>query len=81
MFTQNAFCAAPVQLAKMHLSEARPRWLVINTGNATACDIESLITLGQKSVKQRFGIDLVPEVRIVGRADVTKPAKEEGADV
>ena len=54
---------------------------IINTGNATACDIESLITLGQKSVKQRFGIDLVPEVRIVGRADVTKPAKEEGADV
>jgi UDP-N-acetylmuramate dehydrogenase len=54
---------------------------IINTGNATACDIESLIKLGQKSVKQRFGIDLVPEVRIVGRADVTKPAKEEGADV
>jgi UDP-N-acetylmuramate dehydrogenase len=54
---------------------------IINTGNATARDIESLIKLGQKSVKQRFGIDLEPEVRIVGRADVTKPAKEEGADV
>lgn len=54
---------------------------IINTGNATARDIESLIMLGQKSVKQRFGIDLEPEVRIVGRADVTKPAKEEGADL
>lgn len=54
---------------------------IINTGNATARDIESLIKLGQKSVKQRFGIDLEPEVRIVGCADVTKPAKEEGADV
>ncbi|MGR8940210.1 MAG: bifunctional glutamate N-acetyltransferase/amino-acid acetyltransferase ArgJ [Gammaproteobacteria bacterium] len=35
VFTQNAFCAAPVQVARNHLSCA-PRWLVINSGNANA---------------------------------------------
>ncbi|OAI14712.1 MULTISPECIES: bifunctional glutamate N-acetyltransferase/amino-acid acetyltransferase ArgJ [Methylomonas] len=35
VFTQNAFCAAPVQLAKSHLSMA-PRWLLVNSGNANA---------------------------------------------
>ncbi len=35
-FTRNAFCAAPVQLAKAHLASARPRFLVTNTGNANA---------------------------------------------
>lgn len=36
VFTQNAFCAAPVQLSKSHLSTHSPRYLVINTGNANA---------------------------------------------
>ena len=36
VFTLNAFCAAPVQVAKKHLSEAETRYLVINTGNANA---------------------------------------------
>lgn len=36
VFTLNAFCAAPVQVAKKHLSEADIRYLVINTGNANA---------------------------------------------
>lgn len=36
VFTLNAFCAAPVQLAKQHLQEVQPRYLVINTGNANA---------------------------------------------
>lgn len=35
VFTQNAFCAAPVHVAKAHLSHA-PRWLLINSGNANA---------------------------------------------
>ena len=35
-FTLNAFCAAPVTLAKRHLSSARPRALLINSGNANA---------------------------------------------
>jgi glutamate N-acetyltransferase/amino-acid N-acetyltransferase len=36
VFTLNAFCAAPVQVAKKHLTEADVRYLVINTGNANA---------------------------------------------
>ncbi len=35
-FTQNAFCAAPVTVAKQALAEANPRALVINSGNANA---------------------------------------------
>ena len=35
VFTQNAFCAAPVQVAKANLPHA-PRWLLINSGNANA---------------------------------------------
>ena len=36
VFTQNAFCAAPVTVAKRHLAVVAPRYLVINTGNANA---------------------------------------------
>ncbi|MDO4223454.1 MAG: bifunctional glutamate N-acetyltransferase/amino-acid acetyltransferase ArgJ [Acinetobacter sp.] len=36
VFTQNAFCAAPVQLCKQHLQQTTPRYLLINTGNANA---------------------------------------------
>jgi glutamate N-acetyltransferase/amino-acid N-acetyltransferase len=36
VFTRNAFCAAPVIVAKQHLDIAMPRYLVINTGNANA---------------------------------------------
>lgn len=38
VFTQNAFCAAPVIVAKEHLSECRAdvRYLLVNTGNANA---------------------------------------------
>ncbi|MFZ2726089.1 MAG: bifunctional glutamate N-acetyltransferase/amino-acid acetyltransferase ArgJ [Methylococcaceae bacterium] len=35
VFTQNAFCAAPVIVAREHLKHA-PRWLLINSGNANA---------------------------------------------
>lgn len=36
VFTQNRFCAAPVIVAKHHLSQKTPRYLLINTGNANA---------------------------------------------
>jgi glutamate N-acetyltransferase/amino-acid N-acetyltransferase len=35
VFTRNAFCAAPVTVARQHLSH-NPRWLLINAGNANA---------------------------------------------
>ena len=36
VFTRNAFCAAPVIVARAHLDVAAPRYLLINTGNANA---------------------------------------------
>lgn len=35
VFTKNAFCAAPVQVARDHMA-TKPRWLLINSGNANA---------------------------------------------
>jgi len=36
VFTRNAFCAAPVTVAKQHLAAAAPRYFLVNTGNANA---------------------------------------------
>ena len=36
VFTRNAFCAAPVQIAREHLVRTMPRYLLINAGNANA---------------------------------------------
>ena len=41
VFTQNAFCAAPVIVAREHLSQQQPACLLINTGNANAGTGES----------------------------------------
>ena len=35
-FTRNAFCAAPVTVAREHLARATPRYLLVNAGNANA---------------------------------------------
>jgi len=39
---------------------------IINTGNATAADVKSLIDLMKKSVKEKFNVDLQEEVRYIG---------------
>ncbi|GAB6043798.1 bifunctional glutamate N-acetyltransferase/amino-acid acetyltransferase ArgJ [Endothiovibrio diazotrophicus] len=36
VFTRNAFCAAPVTLARRHLAAGAPRFLLVNSGNANA---------------------------------------------
>ncbi len=36
VFTRNAFCAAPVLVAREHLAAGAPRYLLINSGNANA---------------------------------------------
>ena len=36
VFTQNAFCAAPVIVAREHLGQQQPAYLLVNTGNANA---------------------------------------------
>jgi UDP-N-acetylmuramate dehydrogenase len=41
---------------------------IVTTGAARARDIEALIELVQRAVRERFGIDLEREVRIIGEA-------------
>ena len=36
VFTQNAFCAAPVQIARQRVEHSESRYFLINTGNANA---------------------------------------------
>lgn len=48
---------------------------IINTGGASAADIESLIQHVQETVHARTGIELIAEVRIIGEA--AAPANEE----
>jgi UDP-N-acetylmuramate dehydrogenase len=42
---------------------------IVNLGNATASDVRALMRRCQESVKGQFGIDLVPEVELVGEWD------------
>lgn len=49
LFTLNAFCAAPVTVAKQHLAAAKTRYLLINTGNANAGTGESGLADAQQS--------------------------------
>ncbi len=39
---------------------------IVNTGGASAADIESLINLAQNTVREKFGVELEREVRIIG---------------
>ena len=35
--TKNKFAAAPVQISKKHIKKNKPKYLLINSGNANAC--------------------------------------------
>lgn len=39
---------------------------IVNTGNATAEDVLSLIRLARDTVREKFGIELEPEIRVIG---------------
>jgi UDP-N-acetylmuramate dehydrogenase len=41
---------------------------IVNKGDATAKDIEELITLVQETVERKTGVELEREVQIVGEA-------------
>jgi UDP-N-acetylmuramate dehydrogenase len=41
---------------------------IINTGEATAADVEALIALIRQTVSEKFARDLIPEVRVAGEA-------------
>jgi len=58
VFTQNAFCAAPVKLCKQHLPLGDIRLLLTNSGNANACTGEEGLAdarLSCKTVAEGFG--------------------------
>jgi UDP-N-acetylmuramate dehydrogenase len=50
------------------ISEKHANFIVNPKGGARAADIEALIGHARKTVKERFGVELVPEVRIIGEA-------------
>jgi UDP-N-acetylmuramate dehydrogenase len=50
------------------VSEKHANFIVNPDGRATAADIETLIGKVRETVRREHGIDLVPEVRIVGEA-------------
>jgi UDP-N-acetylmuramate dehydrogenase len=50
------------------ISEKHANFIVNPQGKASAADIESLIEHARAAVLKRFGIALVPEVRIIGEA-------------
>jgi len=39
---------------------------IVNIGDASAMDVKTLMERCQREVKERFGVDLVPEVELVG---------------
>ncbi len=63
VFTQNRFCAAPVQLCRAHLaSGAAPRAILINTGNANAGTGEDGLARALSTCKALAGrLGLTPE--------------------
>ncbi len=86
VFTQNAFSAAPVAIARDHLANG-PRFLVINSGNANACtgeagvkaaidSCEALAALGQVKADQvlPFSTGVVGEVLPADRLVAALPA-------
>lgn len=49
---------------------------IVNLGDAQAWEIEALINLVKEEVSKQTGVDLIPEVRIVGEAAIQTPSGE-----
>ena len=60
LFTKNAFCAAPVTVAKQHLQSGAPRYLLINTGNANAGTGDVGLADAQRSCQVLGDLQSVP---------------------
>lgn len=43
---------------------------IVNKGGASAADVLGLMKLAQQSVKQKFGVDIKPEVFLIGKFEV-----------
>ena len=53
------------RIGNAQISEKHANFIV-NLGNARADDVHALVKLAQKEVKSKYGIDLIPELRIIG---------------
>ncbi len=56
------------EIGGARISEKHANFIVNPKGRARAADIEALIEHARETVKERFGIELVPEVKIIGEA-------------
>ncbi len=65
VFTTNAFCAAPVQIAKQHLLDATPRYLLVNTGNANAGTGEAGMHAAHLTVQALADATMVPKESVL----------------
>jgi UDP-N-acetylmuramate dehydrogenase len=54
------FSIGGAQVSPMHAN------YIVNTGNATASDVKKLIDHAQRTVQDRFGVHLEPEVKLIG---------------
>jgi UDP-N-acetylmuramate dehydrogenase len=53
------------RIGRSQISERHANFIV-NLGGATAGDVRRLMELARSEVRQRFGVELVPEVRFIG---------------
>ena len=85
VFTRNAFCAAPVRVARDHLAHA-PRWLLVNSGNANAgtgergrtdalrsCEAVAALTGGARAQVLPFSTGVIGEYLPVDRIEAALP--------
>ncbi|MFO8153429.1 bifunctional glutamate N-acetyltransferase/amino-acid acetyltransferase ArgJ [Thioalkalivibrio sp.] len=93
LFTRNAFCAAPVHVAREHLAAGSPRWLLVNAGNAnagtgtaglaasraTCADLGRILGVPAQSVLP-FSTGVIGEPLPVERIAAALPALAEGLD-
>jgi UDP-N-acetylmuramate dehydrogenase len=56
------------EIGGARISEKHANFIVNPKGKARAADIEALIEHARDAVRRRFGVELVPEVRIIGEA-------------
>jgi len=56
------------EIGGARVSEKHANFIVNPKGGARAADIEALIAHARVTVKARFGVELIPEVRIIGEA-------------
>ncbi|MES9962868.1 MAG: bifunctional glutamate N-acetyltransferase/amino-acid acetyltransferase ArgJ [Candidatus Sedimenticola sp. 20ELBAFRAG] len=87
VFTNNAFCAAPVTVAREHLAATSPLYLLINSGNANAGTGDDGLRASRESCKAvaaaracainqvlPFSTGVIGELLSVQKIDVAVPA-------